>query len=85
MSMLYPAMNKLTGYVPNRYMLVNVVARRARQIAETAEETGTHLDEKPVTLAIDEVAEGRINASQMDLTIEEENVPEEAGDGRLLH
>ena len=83
--MLYPAMGCLTSYVPNRSLLVNGVARRARQIAEEAEETGTHLDEKPVTLAIDEVAEGRINASQMDLTIEEENVPEEAGDGRLLH
>lgn len=26
--MLYPAMNKLTQYIPNRYMMVNVVARR---------------------------------------------------------
>ena len=26
MSMLYPAMNQLTAYVPNRYMMVNVVA-----------------------------------------------------------
>ena len=69
--MLYPAMNKLPSYVPNRYMLVNVVARRARQIAETAEETGEHLDEKPVTLAINEVAEGKLDASHMDLTIEE--------------
>ena len=71
--MLYPAMNKLTSYVPNRYMLVNVVARRARQIAENAEEIGDHLDEKPVTLAINEVAEGKLDATQMDLTIEEEN------------
>ena len=71
--MLYTAMNKLTSYVPNRYMLVNVVARRARQIAETAEETGEHLNEKPVTLAINEVAEGKLDATQMDLTIEEEN------------
>ena len=31
--MLYPAMNKLNEYIPNRYMMVNVVARRARQIA----------------------------------------------------
>ena len=69
--MLYPAMNKLTSYVPNRYMLVNVVARRARQIAETAEETGELLTEKPVTLAIKEVAEGKLDASHMDLTIEE--------------
>ena len=71
--MLYPAMNKLTSYVPNRYMLVNVVARRARQIAENAEEIGEHLDEKPGTLAINEVAEGKLDATQMDLTIEEEN------------
>ena len=68
--MLYPAMNKLTGYVPNRYMMVNVVARRARQIAETAEEMGEHLAEKPVTLAIHEVADGKLDASEMDLTVE---------------
>ena len=48
--MLYPAMNKLTANVPNRYLLVNVVARRARQIAEEAEMTGLHLDEKPGTV-----------------------------------
>ena len=69
--MLYPAMNKLTGYVPNRYMLVNVVARRARQIAEDAEENGIRLDDKPVTMAVHEVAEGKLDASHMDLTIEE--------------
>ena len=69
--MLYPAMNKLTSYVPNRYMLVNVVARRARQIAENAEEIGEHLDEKPVTMAINEVAAGKLDATRMDLTIEE--------------
>ena len=67
--MLYPAMNKLTSYVPNRYMLVNVVARRARQIAETAEEMGERLDEKAVTLAINEVAEGKLDARDMDLTV----------------
>ena len=65
--MLYPAMNKLTSYVPNRYMLVNVVARRARQIADTAEELGEPLEEKPVTLAIHEVAEGRLDAGNMGL------------------
>lgn len=69
--MLYPAMSKLNAYIPNRYMLVNVVARRARQIAEEAEATGTHLDEKPVTMAIHEVAEGRLDAGSMDLQGEE--------------
>ena len=70
--MLYPAMNKLTSYVPNRYMLVNVVARRARQIADAAEAAEEHLEEKPVTLAINEVAEGRLDARGMDLTIRED-------------
>lgn len=61
--MLYPAMTTLNSYIPNRYMLVNVVARRARQIAEDAEMNGEILTEKPVTLAINEVADGKLNAS----------------------
>lgn len=72
--MLYPAMNKLTEYVPNRYMMVNVVARRARQIASEAEMTGEHLTEKPVTLAIHEVAEGKFDANAINTVIEEDNI-----------
>ena len=71
--MLYPAMSKLYSHVPNRYMLVNVVARRARQIADDADEAGIQLDEKPVTLAIHEVADGKIDAGDMDLTISVDN------------
>ena len=69
--MLYPAMSKLNSYIPNRYMLVNVVARRARQIAEEAEVTGLHLDEKPVTLAIHEVADGKLTAADVEVAAEE--------------
>ena len=68
--MLYPAMNKLTSYIPNRYMLVNVVARRARQIAQTAENEGEILEEKPVTMAINEVAEGLYDASTINTVID---------------
>ena len=64
--MLYPAMNTLTKNVPNRYLLVNVVARRARQIAEDAELEGIHLTEKPVTEAITEVADGEITAADIE-------------------
>ena len=71
--MLYPAMSKLNSHVPNRYMLVNVVARRARQIADDADEAGIQLDEKPVTLVIHEVADGKIDAGDMDLTISVDN------------
>ena len=71
--MLYPAMTKLTEHIPNRYMMVNVVARRARQIAQEAEVNGEPLEEKPVTLAIDEVAEGRFDASSNDTGIDTDN------------
>lgn len=67
--MLYPAMSVLNQNVPNRYLLVNVVARRARQIAEAADESGAHLTEKPVTSAIHEVADGKITAGDVDITI----------------
>ena len=67
--MLYPAMNKLTANVPNRYLLVNVVARRARQIALEAENAGEKIETKPVTLAIHEVAEGKISVAASDVQI----------------
>lgn len=67
--MLYPAMATLTARVPNRYMLVNVVARRARQIAQEAEYAGADLEDKAVTLAIQEVADGKLDASDMNLRI----------------
>lgn len=69
--MLYPAMSILNSYIPNRYMLVDVVARRARQIADEADVNDVNLTEKPVTLAIHEVADGKIDASGMDLTVGE--------------
>ncbi len=67
--MLYPAMNKLTANVPNRYLLVNVVARRARQIAQEAEDAGEKLDVKPVTLAIHEVADGKLSVAASDVAV----------------
>lgn len=59
--MLYPAMKDLLKKVPSRYELVNVVACRARQISSQAEELGEPLEEKPVSIAIREVAEGKLD------------------------
>ena len=59
--MLEPPMNQLLKQVPSRYMLVNVVAQRARQVASEAEDTGLSLDDKPVTIAIREVADGKLD------------------------
>ena len=61
--MLYPPVADLLKNVDSRYLLVNVVAHRARQIAFEAEEFNEELPEKPVTLAIKEVADGKLTAS----------------------
>ena len=59
--MLYPAMNELLKKVPNRYSLVNVAAKRARDIAqEAAENPDIHLTEKPVSLALADIINDKI-------------------------
>ena len=60
--MLYPPVADLLKNVESRYLLVNAVAQRARQIAEDAETYHEELTEKPVTLAICEVADGKWGA-----------------------
>ena len=64
--MLYPPVADLLKNVDSRYLLVNVVAQRARQIAEEAEVFQEELEDKPVTLAIREVAEGKLSACVKD-------------------
>ncbi len=61
--MLYPAMGDLLKHIDSRYLMVNVVARRARQISIESETYHIPLNEKPVTLAIREVAEGKLSAT----------------------
>lgn len=61
--MLYPPMSDLLKNIPSRYLLVNVVAKRARQIAIEAEANQIALEDKPVTLAIREVADGKLTAT----------------------
>ena len=60
--MLYPAMKDLLEKVPSRYELVNVVACKARRIAREAEMAGEPLAEKPVSIAIQAVANGELDA-----------------------
>ena len=64
--MLYPPVAELLTKVDSSYLLVNLVAHRARQIAAEAEELQEDLEEKPVTMAIHEVAEGKLTASLKD-------------------
>ena len=64
--MLYPPVADMLKNVDSRYLLVNVVAHRARQIAAEAEAFQEELDDKPVTLAIREVADGKLTAAVKD-------------------
>lgn len=59
--MLYPPVAELVDKTGSRYQLVNLVARRARQISSDAEEKQLPLEKKPVSAAIDEVYTGKLS------------------------
>lgn len=58
--MLKPSMKELMNKVGNRYLLVNLAAQRARDIAQEAEENEEQLSDKAVKLALDEIAAGTV-------------------------
>jgi len=60
--MVYPSMASLLKRIDSRYMLVNVIAKRSRMISEEAEQSNEHLEKKPVSIAIDELANGEYTA-----------------------
>ena len=74
--MLYPAMNQLTSVIPNRYLLVNVVAHRAREISTEAALAGEPLDEKSVSIAIQEVADGKLDEQLEQMNQLEQSQPQ---------
>ena len=61
--MLYPPVADLVDKVGSRYQLVNVVAQRARHISAEWEAEGEPQDEKPVSIAIDEVYAGKLTVN----------------------
>jgi DNA-directed RNA polymerase subunit omega len=54
---LYP-MHELMANMTSRYELVNVVAHRAREVASDADREHQPLEEKPVTIALNEAQAG---------------------------
>jgi len=55
-----PSVTELLTKAKNRYELVIATARRARQIAEGDEPKTSVKEESPVTLAANEIAEGKV-------------------------
>ena len=63
--MLRPAMAQILKDDESYYAFVVAVAKRAREIAEEAEEHKISLDEKPVNLAVEEFAAGKIHVGDL--------------------
>lgn len=74
--LLYPAIKDLLNEVPSRYMLVNMVASRARKLSSEAEQSGEPLEEKAVSLAIHEVASGKLRVEDAEQELEPGQEPE---------
>ena len=55
-----PTVAELLTKAQNRYELVSATARRARQIAKGSEHLTKVKAESPVTLAANEIAEGKV-------------------------
>ena len=58
--MVKPTVAQLLTKVENRYKLVIATSKRARQIAEGSEKLVKTEDESPVSIAADEINEGRV-------------------------
>lgn len=56
-----PTVIELLGKVNNRFELVTMTAKRARQLASGSEPLINKKEASPVTLAADEIMEGKVN------------------------
>ena len=66
--MLYPPVADLVNKVGSSYALVNLVAKRARDLSAEAEREGIPLNRKAVSAAIDEVYTGKLTIGSGDET-----------------
>ncbi len=66
-----PTVQELLKKAKNRYELVIATSKRARQIAEGAEVKTTVKEESPVTLAANEIAEGKVEIIEPKEAIDE--------------
>lgn len=61
--MLRPSMYQIIDKNDNYYGFVVAVAQRARDIADAAEQEQVLLTEKPVKIAVEEFASGKVKVS----------------------
>jgi len=65
-NMLYPSLASMLKHVNSRYLLVNIIARRARDISVMYGGMDDANFEKPVSKAIEEIAAGELRVTLPD-------------------
>ena len=72
-----PTVNELLEHAENRFALVIATSKRAREIAKGDQALTEVNEESPVTLAANEINEGKIKIISSDFYSSEENSIEE--------
>jgi DNA-directed RNA polymerase subunit omega len=70
--MIYPTLKELLEKVESKYTLVVAVSKRARQLVEGQPKLTKTTSNKPVTIAINEIAEGKITYVRNSDIVEEQ-------------
>ncbi|BDI30928.1 hypothetical protein CCAX7_29790 [Capsulimonas corticalis] len=66
--MIYPSADTIEDMVGSRYSLVVIAAKRAKQIKEGAPILIETASTNPLTIALEEIAAGKVTASAAELT-----------------
>lgn len=64
--MLNPSIDDLLEVIEDRYSLVIAASKRARQIIESEAYESMKTDKKPVSIAAEEIIEGRVKCIEME-------------------
>ena len=68
-------LEELVEKVPNKYLAVNVIAKRARSLNDELLGAGLSQKQKPVSVATDELASGKLSYQQLDPNTQESESP----------
>ena len=82
--MVKPTVKELLNHAENRFALVIATSRRARQIASGDKKLTNVDEESPVTLAANEINEGKVEIYVSDENEDDENEDDQNEDVSLL-
>lgn len=68
-------LEELVEEVPNKYLAVNVIAKRARSLNDELLGAGLSQKQKPVSVATDELASGKLSYKKLDPNPQESESP----------